>query len=70
MEASEILLKADTIANSLKEKGYIVHYDSIKEVREKSSGSQGLALIGGAVLGLLVGSLLFGNNDKKDDKAD
>ena len=70
MEASKILLKADDIANSLKDKGYIVHYDSIKEVREKSSGSQGLALIGGAVLGLLVGSLLFGNNDKKDDKAD
>ncbi len=67
LEANEILLKVDTIANSLKDKGYMVHYDSIKEIRSKSGGSQGLALIGGAVLGLLVGSLLFGK-DNKDDK--
>ena len=70
MEANEILLKVDAIANSMKDKGYIVHYDSIKEVREKSSGSQGLALIGGAVLGLLVGSILFGKDGKTENEKD
>ncbi len=68
LEANEILLKADTIAHSLRDQGYIVHYDSIKEVQSK--GSQGLALIGGAVLGLLVGRLLFGQDDKNNNQKD
>ena len=66
MEASEIVLKADTIAKSLEDRGYKVHYDSPKEIQEKSSGAQGLAIIGAAALGLLVGSMLFGKDDKDD----
>ena len=69
--AHEILQEADNIASSLKNEGYIVHYDSIEEVRSESSGSQGWALIGGAVLGLLVGRMLFGgDNDSKDGKGE
>ena len=69
MEANEILQKADTIANTMKDKGYTVYYDSPKEIQEKSSGTQGLALIGAAALGLFVGSVLFGgNNANADDK--
>ena len=70
IEANEILLKADTIASAMKKEGYKVHYDSPKEIQEKSSGSQGLALIGAAALGLFVGSVLFGNNASADDKED
>lgn len=66
MEANKILLEADNIASAMQDKGYKVHYDSPKEIQEKSSGAQGLALIGAAALGLLVGSMLFGNDDKKD----
>ena len=68
MEANEILQKADTIANTMKDKGYTVYYDSPKEIQEKSSGSQGLALIGAAALGLFVGSILFSGNANADDK--
>ena len=69
IEANEILLKADTVAKAMKDKGYTVHYDSPKEIQEKSSGTQGLALIGAAALGLFVGSVLFGgNNANADDK--
>ena len=71
-EAHQILQDADTIADSMKERGCKVHYDSAKEVQAKSSGSQGLALIGAGLLGLFVGSVLFGGNnasaDDKDDK--
>ena len=66
MEASAIMLKADSIAKSLEDRGYKVHYDSPKEIQEKSSGGQGLAIIGAAALGLLVGSMLFGKDDKED----
>ena len=68
IEVNEILLKVDVIANSLKEKGYIVHYDTVEKIRSKSSGSQGMALIGGAVLGLLIGGILFGSNESNDSK--
>ena len=67
MEANEILQKADTIANTMKDKGYTVYYDSPKEIQEKSSGSQGLALIGAAALGLFVGSVLFGSKESSAD---
>ena len=69
-EANAILLEADNIASAMKDKGYKVHYDSPKEVQAKSSGSQGLALIGAAALGLLVGSLLSSNTASADDKKD
>lgn len=69
MEVDEILNKVQTIAQSMEEKGYAVHYDSIKEINAKSSGAagKGLALIGGTVLGLLVGSVLFGGSDETED---
>ena len=67
-EANAILLKADTIASAMKKEGYKVHYDSPKEIQEKSSGTQGLALIGAAALGLFVGSILFSSNASADDK--
>ena len=67
MEPNEIMLKTDAVANSMKQKGYTVHYDSINKVRAKSSGSKGLALISGAVLGLIVGGILFGGDDKTED---
>ena len=67
MEANEILQKADTIANTMKDKGYTVYYDSPKEIQEKSSGTQGLALIGAAALGLFVGSVLFGSKESSAD---
>lgn len=70
MEANEILLKADTIAKSLEDRGYKVHYDSPKEIRAKSSGSQGLALIGAGLLGLFVGSVLFSKESSADDEKD
>ena len=70
MEANEILLKADIVAKAMKDKDYTVHYDSPKEIQEKSSGSQGLALIGAAALGLFVGSILFSGNASADDKKD
>ena len=67
-EANAILLKADTIASAMKKEGYKVHYDSPKEVQEKSSGTQGLALIGAAALGFFVGKVLFSNNANADEK--
>ena len=69
-EAHQILQDADTIAKNMKERGCKVHYDSVKEVQAKSSDSQGLALIGAGLLGLFVGSVLFGNNANADDKKD
>ena len=69
-EAHQILLDADTIADSMKERGCKVHYDSAKEVQAKSSGSQGLALIGAGLLGLFVGSVLFSKESSADDKKD
>ena len=67
MEANAILLKADIVAKTMKDKGYTVHYDSPKEVQAKSSGTQGLALIGAAALGLFVGSVLFGSKESSAD---
>jgi transcriptional regulator with XRE-family HTH domain len=68
-KVNEILHEVDGIADDLKREGYIVHYDSIKEIRSKSSGLQGLALVGGAALGLLVGHILHSKvGEKKSDK--
>ena len=68
MEANAILLDADTVAKKMKDEGYTVHYDSPKEVQAKSSGTQGLALIGAAALGLLVGKMLFGSKESSADE--
>ena len=64
-DADTILEKVDDIIKKLEEKDYTVRYEPIKT---KSSGAKGLALLGGAVLALVVGSVLFANDTEDDDK--
>ncbi|MEG9862232.1 MAG: helix-turn-helix transcriptional regulator [Parvularculales bacterium] len=69
VDATVILERAEAVAQSLEDKGYTVHFDTTKTVEEKSK-AKGIALVGGAVLGLLVGGILLSmTKDNEDDKS-